>query len=845
MGYTYSAFISYRHLPADIAAAKAVQRALETYRIPADIRKKTGVKKLNRCFRDQDELPLADDLGASIEKALQESEWLIVICSPDLPGSNWCLREIDYYIGLGRKDHIIPVLISGEPKDSYPPQITHEKTEEESREVEPLAADIRGNLNKQLKTEKMRIIARMLNLNFNDLKKREKERALRRGLALVSCVLAVVLGFAVYALYQNRLLTEERNATARNAAELLIEKSVRATAEGEISNGLAYALQAYEDSRMFDTEYDSAVYAAFEAAMYPEMYSQIGSLKDNGILHGTASMSNNGKLVTFHQSDLSLPVYSTVTGEKLYSIPNFGQYWASAFSPDGRYIFKCAEGDTEIILYNSTDGTEVLREKLPDGWRSSIGKLTVNNAVPVNRKEDGAEALYNPFSKELILLEGITLSGGTFDKVVIHREGRRGAWTDGKQIWMVDLENGKILRTAEGGLFDIFDDDTDDGLYFRYMGEDAYVYLNWNTAEEVLRNDQKGILSPNGKLLASAEGISGLTIYNMETNEAIWEIGFNSANTLYYLKFADDDTLIAAHNELQIYRISDRTTVYDSGEDRATYSFELAAGRLVMPLRSGGCLINMMPNDGEALPHKIIETRESYNPEDMVTSKLVCPLMGNWGWSQYYGVNQEGKSETVVLDEPGLIYRFEGQEYLIHPINGIMGNFVYVSPDNEWQALIRGQEVDIFRAKESPEPVLTIPGNGYDRLWAALNGNILALGAYVENLTLYDLTTGECIGTLNSGAMCRDIQFSPDGRHLIVFSGMGERVTVFNMENRAAILQFPVENVSSVYYTLSVGFNANGTEAVVLYPDGHAEVGMLTSELDVLVEKARKYTAAD
>ena len=50
MAYTYSAFISYRHLPADIEAAKAVQKALETYRIPTDIRKKTGVKKLNRCF---------------------------------------------------------------------------------------------------------------------------------------------------------------------------------------------------------------------------------------------------------------------------------------------------------------------------------------------------------------------------------------------------------------------------------------------------------------------------------------------------------------------------------------------------------------------------------------------------------------------------------------------------------------------------------------------------------------------------------------------------------------------------------------------------------------------------
>ena len=57
MSYTYSAFISYRHLPKDIAAAKAVQQALETYHIPADIQRKVGRKKLNRCFRDQDELP--------------------------------------------------------------------------------------------------------------------------------------------------------------------------------------------------------------------------------------------------------------------------------------------------------------------------------------------------------------------------------------------------------------------------------------------------------------------------------------------------------------------------------------------------------------------------------------------------------------------------------------------------------------------------------------------------------------------------------------------------------------------------------------------------------------------
>lgn len=847
MAYTYSAFISYRHLPADIEAAKAVQRALETYRIPGDIRKKTGVKKLNRCFRDQDELPLADDLGASIEKALQESEWLIVICSPDLPGSTWCLREIDYFINLGRKDHIIPVLISGEPKDSYPPQITHEEADEASREVEPLAADVRGNLKKQLKTEKLRIIARMLNLNFNDLKKREKEQALRRGLALVSCVLAVVLGFAIYALYQNRLLTEERNATARNATELLIEKSIRATKDGDRTDGLAYAVQAYDGSRIFDTEYDASITAAIETAIYPEICSQIGKLKDNGIVHGSAMLSNDGKLVTFRQSDNSLPVYNTVTGEKLYSIRNFGRYWASAFSPDCRYICKAAEGDTEIILYNSTDGTEQVTEAIPEGWMISTGKLTANNRIPVYRTEDRAVGLFDPFSKELNILEGITLSGGTFDEVVIHRAGRRGAWTNGEKIWMVDLENGTILRTVEGSLFNIFLDVTDEGPYFRYTGEDAYVYLRWDTAEEVLRSEYGGVLSPDGKLLAVTRVIEGFTVYDTATGEAVWETGFNSSNTIYGLAFVDNDILVASHSQVQIYRISKKQTLYDTREEQATYGFDLAAGRLVMPLRSGGALINQTPSEDEnALPHAIMEFMENFNPDDLIETTTLLPLAGNWNGRSIGFFDEEGNQITIELDEPGLAYVFDGEGYILHPTKGLTLPFVYISPDGNWQAMIRGEEVDVFRAKEGSEPVMTIPGNGFERRCLAIYGDMMAMGSYVENLSIFDLTTGECMRTLETGAMCDKIQFSADGRHIIALSGMGERATVISTENWEMIMRFSIPGLMHGNpQAHKVGFSQDGSEAIVLYPDGSAEIGLLYQDLDTLVEKARKYTAID
>ena len=257
-----------------------MQKALETYRIPADVKKKVSRKKLNRCFRDQDEMPLANDLGSSIEKALRDSEWLILICTPDLLRSSWCLKEVDYFIELGRRDKIIPVLVSGEPSESFPPQIFMRETEYGSEEIEPLAADLRGNMKKQLKTEKLRIVARMLNLNFNDLKKRERERELRRRLIIVSVVLAAALCFGAYAIYKNRVLTQERNASAHNATQLLIEKSVRSSREREMGSGLLYALQAYDNSRIFGDEYNEEIAAALEAAMYPEPFSVIGTLQD-------------------------------------------------------------------------------------------------------------------------------------------------------------------------------------------------------------------------------------------------------------------------------------------------------------------------------------------------------------------------------------------------------------------------------------------------------------------------------------------------------------------------------------------------------------------------------------
>ena len=80
----FTAFISYRHQSPDMDVAQRLHTAIETYRIPAGIRKKTGRKKMGLVFRDQEELPLSSDLGKDIETALDAAQAALIDAEAEL-----------------------------------------------------------------------------------------------------------------------------------------------------------------------------------------------------------------------------------------------------------------------------------------------------------------------------------------------------------------------------------------------------------------------------------------------------------------------------------------------------------------------------------------------------------------------------------------------------------------------------------------------------------------------------------------------------------------------------------------------------------------------------------------
>jgi len=237
--FRYWGFISYSH--ADEAWAAWLHKALESYRVPKRLHGRDCPlgkipAKLFPVFRDRDELAGSSALGPELQKALQRSRNLIVICSPRSAQSRWVNEEIKYFKSLGRSARVFALIVDGEPHalekgdpedECFPEALRFHVNEAGTivggQPVEPIAADVRpqgdGKANAKLK-----LISGVLGLGFDDLKQRElqaRNRRLAIAASMASGVAALTMVLAVLA-YQARNDAQRRQRQAEDLIQFMI-----------------------------------------------------------------------------------------------------------------------------------------------------------------------------------------------------------------------------------------------------------------------------------------------------------------------------------------------------------------------------------------------------------------------------------------------------------------------------------------------------------------------------------------------------------------------------------------------------------------------------------------------
>lgn len=368
---SYIAFISYRHLPLDSAVAKRLHRMIEHYLVPRDYRK-NGSKRLGRVFRDEDELQLSKDLGESIRNALDHSEYLIAVCTPEYPDSKWCMEELDSFIAGHGRDRVLAVLASGTPSESFPPQLLSWLDENGiAHTAEPLAANVtapnRAGCMKRLKKERLRLIAAMLGCPYDSLYQREKRYKQRKILAAAAAAL-VVAGIFIGTLVNKNAQIQARYEEAQtNLRQAQLNESIALTENarldlslGRRSDALQSLLKALPAApgQPYDRSAEGELANALDIRA-EDGFRFISNIRQSSDI-GSWLLSGDGKLVFTWDSFGMLRAYSAASGKLLWeeSLPGTAlKDDAMAWCGDPRGVL-CPDRSGRLFLISAEDGSE-------------------------------------------------------------------------------------------------------------------------------------------------------------------------------------------------------------------------------------------------------------------------------------------------------------------------------------------------------------------------------------------------------------------------------------------------------------------------------------------------------
>lgn len=206
------AFISYNHR--DIKMAKWLHKKLESYKLPAEVLNEFEESKyLRPIFRDQEDLNTGI-LGEELRKHLEDSKYLIIICSPNSAKSTWVSNEVKAFIEWGRLEFIIPFIIDGLPnaggnEECFPVSLLEYVKKYPDNELLGISISELG-----LEKSFIRVVSRMLGVRFDELWKRHERERRRRIIAWgIGCpiVVGLLYYFAIPVSLDIRLVDENHH----------------------------------------------------------------------------------------------------------------------------------------------------------------------------------------------------------------------------------------------------------------------------------------------------------------------------------------------------------------------------------------------------------------------------------------------------------------------------------------------------------------------------------------------------------------------------------------------------------------------------------------------------------
>ena len=718
--FHYDAFISYRHSEADKFVAENLHKKLEAFKMPSALEKKrTGLKnKIERVFRDKEELPLTSDLNDPIMNALHNSDWLIVICSPRLRESLWCKKEIETFVSLHGREHLLAVLIEGEPSESFPDELlfkTEMKTlpdgsvEEVKIPVEPLAADVRGKNKKEIlkamDTEVLRILAAMFGVNYDDLRQRHREQQQKRIMRWViaggiACLLFAIFcaGVAIKLNQKNHQIQtlvdsvlergEEINAyQSRNLAEMALRYLEEGDREMAIQTAISSATQYEGITLPMTTDAQYALAETLYAYDVGNTYRPRYQLETMGVIE-SIDLSPDENILGVYDSTGTFTLFDINTQEVLLEVLSQETEGCEpadyAFLANNRLAYVDAQFNVVIFdIEKKSEYTTIESGKICSLWSDNMGNYLV------------AETLFD----EWLIYDGNTLEClgnieqygvGVPEYVSVTEDGilSWGCIVAGMEkkhdVYFLDCKTmSEPIVASVANLSSIKDVAVDNGVAYilgsksgnTVMDEGCYVaavdlktgMIIWEDLE--LGCSASYICLPNGDIKKELLVLSdrGLSMLDMATGEVCYRnlapakpiCAIPCLGNDYFDVYCEDGSLLYIDSTLSDYADN-------------SYEFDCKTDIGLVDYNAKDMVFTVAPNDNRV----IVYTKEKAEAVAQVQTTVDMPelvyLEGNYAKeaAQKYGLEKAEYVKTLFTDENGyMVYAsYYNGDFLIYDI---------------------------------------------------------------------------------------------------------------------------------------------------------------------------------
>ncbi|MBR4838080.1 MAG: TIR domain-containing protein [Bacteroidales bacterium] len=545
----YYSFISYKR--DDQKWAEWLQEKLEHYKLPTNLNGRSDLpKEIRPVFRDKSELA-AGVLADEIQKALDNSKYLIVICSPHSAKSEWVNKEVQAFVESGRTDKIIPFIIEGTPNSG------NDETECFPKAIRELPAEdelLGVNINEMGRdAAAVKVVAQMFGLRFDDLWQRHEREKKRKRILMITAGVVAFLAMAGVAfwMYAQRQQTLKANWAMMENRSKMVSEMIRFNAKDDLYLARMLALEILPED--IANPIDKPFTAEAERALR-ESCKEVSAFIDDTSLyvsqfkyHFDAFYSPNGKQLVYSYDEYGgfsgkhVFVYDAETAKKIYSI---NDVTTLSYSPEEDY-FLYSSYDSTLNICNANT-FEVVRT------------FKMNALVPfASYYPDGKKIIYN--SKDSICCVIDAESGEELltinEKICYFNEYDNAVRfsNDGKNIFISNLKTLNVWNAETGKLLKSFTLDKNhefsssfklslDGNYLAYnlnCTEDNSLYSDTSVVIVDLRSGKEvnriygtfGLpfdFSPDGKtIIASSGGRNpyesnddcGICFWDMEINE--------------------------------------------------------------------------------------------------------------------------------------------------------------------------------------------------------------------------------------------------------------------------------------------------------------------------------------